>query len=230
MPAAARRPSRQPIRQPSVADVPAPASRPPARGRRGLAELAAAEAACTNCDLYKHATQVVPGQGPAAAQLILVGEQPGDQEDRAGAPFVGPAGAVLARALAGAAIDRRAVFVTNAVKHFKWEPRGKRRIHQTPRWSEIRACRPWLDAELALVTAPVIVTLGAIAAKAMLGPAFRLTGALGTVQPGPGGRPVVATYHPSAILRAIGDDRERLFGQLVADLKRAARLGQRRAG
>ena len=186
-----------------------------------MVDLEAREHACTNCDLFRRATQVVPGRGALSARLILVGEQPGDQEDRAGEPFVGPAGQVLAEALARAGIERRAVFVTNAVKHFKWEPRGKRRIHQKPRWSEIRACRPWLDAELALIAAPVIVALGATAGQALLGTGFRITAALGSVQSGPGGRAVIATYHPSAVLRATGDDRQRLFGQLVDDLRRA---------
>ena len=188
-----------------------------------LGALADAEQACTRCDLHKTATQAVPGQGPPAPRVMLVGEQPGDQEDRAGAPFVGPAGDVLARAMAAAGLDRRQVFLTNAVKHFKWEPRGTRRIHQTPRWSEVRACKPWLDAEIALVAPAVLVCLGATASKALLGASFRLTQARGTVVTAPDGRPVVATYHPSAVLRATGDDRERLFGFLVADLTLAAR-------
>ena len=146
-----------------------------------LDALADAEQACTRCDLYKTATQAVPGQGPSTPRVMLVGEQPGDQEDRAGAPFVGPAGDVLARAMTAAGLDRRQVFVTNAVKHFKWEPRGTRRIHQTPRWSEVRACKPWLDAEIALVAPAVLVCLGATAAKALLGASFRLTQSRGTV-------------------------------------------------
>jgi uracil-DNA glycosylase len=192
-----------------------------------LDALADAERACTRCDLYKTATQAVPGQGRAKARVMLVGEQPGDQEDRAGAPFVGPAGDVLARAMAAAGLDRRQVFVTNAVKHFKWEPRGTRRIHQTPRWSEVRACKPWLDAEIALVAPAVLVCLGATAAKALLGASFRLTQSRGTVVTPPDGRPVVATYHPSAVLRATGDDRERLFGFLVADLRLALQHARR---
>ena len=200
----------------------APSGHSPARARaKALVDLEARERVCTNCDLFKRATQVVPGRGPLSARLILVGEQPGDQEDRAGEPFVGPAGHVLAEALAKAGIERRAVFVTNAVKHFKWEPRGKRRIHQKPRWSEIRACRPWLDAELALIAGPVIVALGATAGQALLGADFRITAGLGSIQPGPGGRAVIATYHPSAVLRATGDDRHRLFDQLTDDLRRA---------
>jgi uracil-DNA glycosylase family protein len=198
------------------------------RRSKALVDLEARERACTNCDLFKRATQVVPGRGQLSARLLLVGEQPGDQEDRAGEPFVGPAGQVLAQALARAGIERRAVFVTNAVKHFKWEPRGKRRIHQKPRWSEIRACRPWLDAELALIAAPVIVALGATAGQALIGADFRIIAALGSIQSGPGGRAVIATYHPSAVLRATGDDRQRLFDQLAEDLRRAWRTAAER--
>jgi uracil-DNA glycosylase family protein len=214
------RPGGQPAATLGAAD----ASGPPASPRRrakALIDLEARERTCTNCDLFKRATQVVPGRGPLTARLVLVGEQPGDQEDRVGEPFVGPAGGVLAKALARAGIERGSVFVTNAVKHFKWEPRGKRRIHQKPRWSEIHACRPWLDAELALIAAPVIVALGATAAQALLGNGFRMTAALGSIQSGPGGRAVIATYHPSAVLRATGADRQRLFDQLATDLRRA---------
>ena len=192
-----------------------------------LDALAAAEQACTRCDLYKTATQAVPGQGPSTPRVMLVGEQPGDQEDRAGAPFVGPAGDVLARAMTAAGLDRRQVFVTNAVKHFKWEPRGTRRIHQTPRWSEVRACKPWLDAEIALVAPAVLVCLGATAGEGVAGCVVPADASRGTVVTAPDGRPVVATYHPSAVLRATGDDRERLFGFLVADLTLAATHAKR---
>ena len=211
-------------RPPSVA--PSPPDAPPPAPTSAEA-LAAAEQACTNCDLYKTATQAVPGRGPTPARVMLVGEQPGDREDLAGEPFVGPAGQLLQRALTAAGLERAAVYLTNAVKHFKWEPRGKRRIHQTPRWSEIRACKPWLDAELAIVAPRVIVCLGAIAAKSLLGAQFRLTVSRGAVQPGPGGRATIATYHPSAVLRATDEERERLFGLLVEDLRLARRHAAR---
>src|SRR5215471_12999208 len=159
-PSAARRQPSAPLLVPSAAD---------------LGELASAAASCTACELYKRATQVVFGRGPANAQLLLVGEQPGDQEDLQGAPFVGPAGEVLDRALADVGLDRQSVYVTNAVKHFKFETRGKRRIHQTPRASEIAACRPWLEAELAAIKPDVLVCLGATAAKVIFGDQFRIT-------------------------------------------------------
>lgn len=138
-----------------------------------LTELRAAAGRCTGCDLYRHATQMVFGQGPLDARVVLVGEQPGDQEDRKGAPFVGPAGEVLDRALGEAGLDRQRLYVTNAVKHFKFVERGKRRIHQTPRLSEIAACRPWLEAELGLIEPETLVGRGATAARALFGPEFR---------------------------------------------------------
>src|SRR5207302_4624907 len=171
-----------------------------------LRELSAAAARCTGCDLYRHATQTVFGRGSASARVVFVGEQPGDQEDRQGAPFVGPAGAMLDKALDAAGIPRHEVYVTNAVKHFKWEPRGKRRIHKKPRVSEIKACRPWLEAELRAVKPQVVVCLGATAAQSMLGAQFKLMQNRGKVIEVPGpqgpGLHVVATIHPSAILRA----------------------------
>ena len=185
---------------------------------------AAADAArtCTACDLYKTGTQTVFGAGDPDARLLLVGEQPGDQEDLEGEPFVGPAGQVLARAMTAAGLERRAVYLTNAVKHFKWEPRGKRRIHQTPRWSEIRACKPWLDVERQLVTPIVTVCLGAVAGKSVFGSTFRLTVSRGQVLADDNGRAVVATFHPSAVLRAqTPEERERIFALLVDDLRLA---------
>jgi DNA polymerase len=158
------------------------------------------------------------------ADGLFVGEQPGDQEDRQGAPFVGPAGDVLMRALAAAGLDRGDVYLTNAVKHFSWEPRGKRRIHQPPRYSEIRACRPWLEAEIASVEPRLIVCLGATAAKALLGPQFRITKERGHILDSPWGASAIATWHPSAVLRA--DDQahaDDLFRELTADLSLAAR-------
>src|SRR5437867_11590287 len=143
--------------------------------KSALAELRAEEASCTRCPLYKLATQVVPGEGRAHSRLMLVGEQPGDKEDLAGRPFVGPAGRLLDQALEEAGIDRTQTYVTNAVKHFKWQARGKRRIHQKPSWSESVACRPWLEAELAVVEPRVVVCLGATAAQSLLGRDFRVT-------------------------------------------------------
>ena len=193
--------------------------------------LTAAAHECRGCDLYKTATQVVFGAGPNKARVMFVGEQPGDQEDRQGAPFVGPAGAMLDKALADAGIPRNEVYVTNAVKHFKWEPRGKRRIHKKPRVSEIKACRPWLEAELRAVKPQVVVCLGATAAQSMLGAQFKLMQNRGKVieTPGPKGpgplvHQIVATIHPSAILRAPDSDgRRQAYESLVADLKVVAR-------
>jgi len=178
---------------------------------------------CRACDLYKHATQTVFGEGPAKATVMLIGEQPGDAEDLSGHPFVGPAGQLLDRALADAGIDRRAVYLTNAVKHFKFEPRGKRRIHKKPRASEIAACRPWLDAEIALVKPRVIVCLGATAAQALLGKSFKVTAHRGVFMPSPLVPRVLATVHPSSILRAPDAEARRTEMQrFVSDLRVAA--------
>jgi DNA polymerase len=190
-----------------------------------LDELRLAAAGCRACDLWRLGTQTVFGLGPPDARLMLVGEQPGDREDLAGAPFVGPAGAVLDEALSAVGIDRGEVYLTNAVKHFKWHARGKRRIHDTPAERELLACRPWLDAEIAAVGPRVLVCLGATAAKAILGPDFRVTRQRGQVFTLPDGPDVTATIHPSAVLRA-GDQRarrEQMEG-LVADLERVAEL------
>ena len=188
--------------------------------RAGLAELRAAAADCRACDLWHDATQTVFGEGAARARLMLVGEQPGDQEDLEGSPFVGPSGALLDRALGDAGIDRRLVYVTNMVKHFKWKPRGKRRLHQTPTTYEIRACRPWLDAEIARVRPALIVALGATAAKGIVGPSVRVTRQHGEVVAADIG-PVGITIHPSAILRAPSGDARRLaYDAFVADLRR----------
>ncbi len=179
---------------------------------------------CRGCDLYKHATQAVFGEGPKRARMMFVGEQPGDQEDLQGHPFVGPAGALLDKALEEAGIPRTKVFLTNAVKHFKWEPRGKRRIHKKPRVSEIKACRPWLEAELRAVKPAVIVCLGATAAQSVMGPQFKLMQNRGKVLASPLGQPVLATIHPSAVLRAPdAEGRRQAYRMLVADLKAAAR-------
>jgi uracil-DNA glycosylase family protein len=179
---------------------------------------------CRACDLYKHATQTVFGEGPARAALMLIGEQPGDAEDLSGHPFVGPAGRLLDRALADAGIDRATVYLTNVVKHFKFEPRGKRRIHKKPRASEIGACRPWLDSEIALVKPQVIVCLGATAAQALLGPAFKVTKQRGVMVASPLAPHVLATVHPSSILRAPDEQsRRREMKQFTDDLRAAAR-------
>ena len=186
--------------------------------------LQAAAHACRGCDLYKQATQVVFGAGPKSARVVFVGEQPGDQEDRQGEPFVGPAGALLDQALDEAGIPRRQVYVTNAVKHFKWEPRGKRRIHKKPRVSEIRACRPWLEAELRAIKPAVIVCLGATAAQSVLGAQFKLTRHRGEIVSSELGARVVATIHPSAVLRAPDSEaRQAAFEGLVRDLKVVAK-------
>jgi uracil-DNA glycosylase family protein len=179
---------------------------------------------CRACDLYKHATQTVFGEGPARAGLMLIGEQPGDAEDLSGHPFVGPAGQLLDRALADAGIDRGVVYLTNVVKHFKFETRGKRRIHKKPRASEIGACRPWLDREIALVKPRVIVCLGATAAQALLGSAFKVTRQRGVFVASPLAPQVLATVHPSSILRAPDDEaRRREMKQFTDDLRAAAR-------
>ena len=179
---------------------------------------------CRGCDLWKTATQTVFGEGPRKATVMLVGEQPGDAEDVSGHPFVGPAGKLLDQALAGAGIDRGAVYVTNVVKHFKWEPRGKRRIHKKPRASEISACRPWLDTEIALVQPRVIVCLGATAAQALLGSQFKVTRHRGAFVPSPLAPRVLATVHPSSILRAPdAAARHREMQRFVDDLRAVAR-------
>jgi uracil-DNA glycosylase len=187
---------------------------------RTLAGLRRAVHDCRGCDLWRNATQAVFGEGLARAEVMLVGEQPGDKEDVAGHPFVGPAGRVLDEALDAAGIDRKQVYVTNAVKHFKWKARGKRRIHDKPNAAEIAACRPWLDAELALVGPRVLVPLGATAAQALLGRGFKVTQHRGEPIEGTGlAEYVVATVHPSSILRAPGDEARRQGGlELAADL------------
>ena len=174
---------------------------------------------CRACDLYKLGTQAVLGEGPRQAAILLIGEQPGDQEDLAGRPFVGPAGRVLDEALAEVGIPRKEVFVTNAVKHFKWEPRGKRRIHQKPTLGEVKACRPWLETEFAIVQPQGIVCLGATAAQFVLGRDFRITRDRGKVHPRGDTAWIIATWHPSAILRAPKpEDRQELREELIHDL------------
>jgi DNA polymerase len=208
----------------------------------GLDGLRTAAAGCRACELWEPATQTVFGEGPVTARIVFVGEQPGDQEDRAGEPFVGPAGKVLDRALADAGIDRRDTYVTNAVKHFRFEPKGKRRIHQTPGPEHLRACRPWLEAEFTVLKPEIVVCLGATAAKALISPSFRITQERGRLIPWtpPGtaeaddghqeadddepdeGAPaqtwMLATTHPSAILRTPDESRAAAYDALVADL------------
>jgi uracil-DNA glycosylase family protein len=180
-------------------------------------------AGCRRCPLWKTATQTVFGEGPPRAAVMFVGEQPGDQEDEEGRPFVGPAGRVFDEALAAAGIDRASAYVTNAVKHFKWEARGKRRIHAKPSWSEVAACRPWLDGEIGAVEPRVLVCLGATAAQALLGRDFRVTKQRGTWVDSDIADFVTATIHPSAILRQkTGADREREMAAFVDDLRLVA--------
>ena len=209
-----------------IADVDLAARTPGARqfvpkDANSLEALRAAASSCQGCDLYRDATQTVFGKGPQTARAILVGECPGDQEDIQGAPFVGPAGDVLSRALVDADLPRADVYVTNVVKHFKFIRTPKRRIHQTPGAVEVGACRPWLEAELALIRPEMLVCLGGTAAKALLGPDFRIMKQRGQIMTGTGWAPkAMATLHPSAVLRAEDSTgQERLYGMLVSDLR-----------
>jgi DNA polymerase len=191
-----------------------------------LDALRAQASACTRCELYQDTTQTVFGVGPERARMVMVGEQPGDREDREGAPFVGPAGQLLDRALAEAGVARDDAYVTNVVKHFAHHNQGKRRIHDTPKAGHVRACRPWLDAELSLVQPQVLVTLGATAGKALLGSGFRITAERGEPRPW-NDLTLLPTIHPSAILRADparGQDQEEMFAGFVADLRVAGEL------
>jgi DNA polymerase len=182
-------------------------------------------AGCQSCDLYKCGTQTVFGEGRAGSRAMLVGEQPGDSEDRVGRPFVGPAGKLLDKALEAAGIDRKLVYVTNVVKHFKWVPRGKRRLHEKPNAREIAACRPWLEAEIALVKPRVLVLLGATAAQAILGKSFKVTQHRGEILASALAPRVMATVHPSSLLRAPDDEtRRREMRRFVEDLARIAPL------
>jgi uracil-DNA glycosylase family protein len=190
--------------------------------RLTLQTLRQAAAECRACPLWRTGTQTVFGEGAKAADVMLVGEQPGDKEDLAGQPFVGPAGQLLDDALEEAGIDRSRAYVTNAVKHFKWQARGKRRIHAKPAWAEVAACRPWLDAELKVVKPEVLVCLGATASQALLGRQFRVTRERGRPIASDLAPNVVATIHPSAVLRA--DDREKEFRGLIDDLRVVAGL------
>jgi DNA polymerase len=196
----------------------------PMAAERSLPAARKAAQKCQACDLYRHATQTVFGEGPARPELMLVGEQPGDAEDTSGHPFVGPAGKLLDRALADAGIDRARTYVTNVVKHFKWEPRGKRRIHKRPNAGEIAACRPWLDAEIRLLKPRAIMCLGSTAAQALLGRQFKVTAHRGELVASPLAPIVMATVHPSSILRAPDDEsRRQELEHFVRDLKKAVR-------
>jgi uracil-DNA glycosylase len=188
--------------------------------RPTLKKLREAAAGCKACPLWESGTQTVFGEGSPNAEIVLVGEQPGDQEDLSGKPFVGPAGRLLDQGLEEAGIDRKLAYVTNVVKHFKWQPRGKRRIHQKPNSAEIAACRPWLDAELALLKPKVLVCLGATAAQALLGRQFRVSKDRGVPVESDLAPVVMATVHPSSILRS--DDREQEMAMFVEDLRRVA--------
>lgn len=187
-----------------------------------LKKLATAARSCHGCDLFERATQVVFGEGPRDAKLVMVGEQPGDEEDRKGHPFVGPSGRLLDKAIQEAGLNRERIYVTNAVKHFKFEERGKRRIHAKPNLTEVSACRPWLEAELQSIAPEIVVCLGATAAQSLLGNAFRITKQRGIFFPHAWAKQVVATVHPSAVLRAPEryEEEYRLF---VADLQVIAR-------
>src|SRR6201997_2758926 len=189
-----------------------------------LATVREAAGRCTACHLYERATQTVFGEGPQGAPIMLVGEQPGDYEDVAGRPFVGPAGKIMDQALEEAGIDRTKVYVTNVVKHFKWEPRGKRRIHQKPNAREIAACRPWLEAELRIIKPKLVVALGATAAQTIFGPSFRVTRERGEVLSSKLAPRVLATVHPSSLLRQPDEEsRQREYKHFVSDLRAALR-------
>jgi uracil-DNA glycosylase family protein len=191
---------------------------------KSLRSVKEASRRCRACELWKTGTQTVFGEGPRTADAMFVGEQPGDQEDKAGEPFVGPAGRVLDEALAEAGIDRRRVYVTNAVKHFKWKAKGKRRIHEKPDRREAAACQHWLELELRLVKPELVVALGATAAQALLGPAFRVTKDRGKLLSSPLAPRVVATVHPSSILRAPPESRDDERTAFVKDLRKVAKL------
>ena len=192
--------------------------------RPTIRKLRATAATCTACPLYAHATQTVFGEGPVPAGLMLIGETPGDQEDRLGHPFVGPAGKLLDRCLEDVGITRDETYITNAVKHFKWEPRGKRRLHKKPNALEIAACKPWLEAEIALVKPKVVVLLGATAAKTLLGASFRVSHERGRVVRAGLAPYVMATVHPSALLRVPDDEtRHREIARFVTELRDVAK-------
>jgi DNA polymerase len=197
---------------------------------RSLAALARAEAQCTRCPLYKNATQVVPGEGPSRARVMMVGEQPGDKEDIEGKPFVGPAGRMLDRAIAESGLDRRNIFVTNAVKHFKFEQRGKRRLHKKPNAHEIDRCHWWQEQELRIIKPQLIVALGATALRSITGKPLSITKLRGRPYPLTDGTPMIATIHPSYLLRIRDDhDKDAEYRRFVTDLRLCARLLEKAA-
>lgn len=221
--------SRKPRLRPSMADSYTGAAQFVPRDPT-LPRLRSAAQSCRGCDLYRHATQAVLGEiegdlGSSHAAIMMIGEQPGDKEDLAGHPFVGPAGRLLNQSLEQAGIDRNRVYITNVVKHFKWEPRGKIRLHKKPSVGEVQACRPWLDAELKVVRPKLIVCLGAVAAQGLLGSRFRVTQSHGKLQHAANYPPILATTHPAAILRARTDvDRHAQLDRFVEDLRKAAKF------
>jgi uracil-DNA glycosylase len=192
--------------------------------KKTLPTLREAVQDCRGCDLYRYATQAVAGEGPASSVIVFIGEQPGDEEDHRGRPFVGPAGRLFDRALEEAGIDRAHVYVTNAVKHFKFEERGKRRIHKKPSMSEARACQPWLEAEIAAIKPELIVCLGATAAQSVFGPDYRVTKERGKFVSHPWAPHATSTMHPSAILRAPDEQRATEYQLLVDDLRKVKKL------
>jgi DNA polymerase len=195
--------------------------------RFSLPKLREAAKSCHGCDLYIAATQTVFGEGSSNARVVFVGEQPGDSEDVQGRPFVGPAGRIFDEALTKAGLERKQTYVTNAVKHFSFEPRGKARLHKRPRVGEVRACSPWLRAELDVIKPDVLVLLGAVAAQAVWGAQFRVSQERGVVKPGELAEAIIATHHPSAVLRAPDSEaRKRIFKELVADLRAVKKLLQ----
>ncbi len=191
--------------------------------RPTLPKLRTAADGCKACPLWEGATQTVFGEGLKRSRVMLIGEQPGDREDREGKPFVGPAGRILDKALEQAGVERGDAYVTNVVKHFKWKAKGKRRIHQTPKAEEIKACAPWLEAEMNVIDAEILVCLGATAVKAIIGPKHRVLKDHGRIVESKLGRPAMATLHPSAVLRAENEDRKDALAMLVGDLKAAKR-------
>ncbi|MGR3910281.1 UdgX family uracil-DNA binding protein [Burkholderia sp. SR8] len=216
-----------PPSQPSTSSTPSKRAKPATAAPEPDDDAPATLDACRRCSLWEHATQPVPGAGPTNARIMLVGEQPGDQEDRTGIPFVGAAGRMLDRALDEAGIDRKHVYLTNAVKHFKWEPRGKRRLHKTPAQREVAACRYWLQRELDTLAPRVIVALGATALRAVLQDNDATLERMRKPVRAPGGSVVVATYHPSYVLRTRGaDSREHAYRTLVDALRTASRLAR----
>ena len=209
--------------------LPAAASAPPRGKPRSLDALREEAAGCRRCPLWRRATQTVFGAGAKDAPVVLVGEQPGDKEDTAGEPFVGPAGQLLRRAMTEAGLDERHVYLTNAVKHFKWEPRGTRRLHERPNTAEILACQLWMELELAALMPRLVVAMGATAVRALLGPGGRVTRDRGTIVTREDGRPVLVTVHPSSILRVPdASARHEAYAAFVADLRAAARRPTRR--